>query len=96
MEWFQGSYTTSIAAALGKDGITRKHINLEWNTPPKVIDRVVIDAPYFVNVSVPHRVTVTNKTRSLVTFRFIDNPSYDRIRYLLEENNLLPASVSLS
>ena len=95
MEWFEGDYSTKISEALGKDGITRRYVDLDWNTPPKVIDRIVIDAPYLVRVSVPHRVTITNKPRSLITLRFEGNPSFETIHQLFLEANLLEASTSL-
>ena len=83
MEWYKGNYATKINAVTGTDGVVRKFINLDWKEHPTLIDRVIIDTPTLVKVNVPHKVTVINKTRSLITLRFQDNPTFDDISKLI-------------
>jgi hypothetical protein len=86
MEWYTGDYEISVASVKGRDGIVRKHLDLIWagddedeDTMPEVIDRVIIDQPTLVAVNQPHAVTVTDRTRSLITFRFATNPDFEQV-----------------
>jgi hypothetical protein len=83
MEWYSGNYSTSVNVSTGIDGIVRKFINLNWNEDPSLIDKVIIDKPTLVRVGIPHKVTVIDKTRSLITLRFQNNPTFDNIRDLI-------------
>ena len=83
MEWYNGNYVSSVNAVTGNDGVVRKFIELDWKENPKLIDRVIIDSPTLVKVNVPHKITVINKTRSLITLRFQNNPTFDDISKLI-------------
>lgn len=83
MEWYNGDYSTSVNSVTGPDGIIRKFINIEWDGQPQLIDKTIIDSPSLVRVGVPHKVSVINKTRSLITFRFNGNPTYETISSLV-------------
>lgn len=82
MEWYSGNYTTRVNAVTGPDNIVRTYIDLDWKESPKLVERTIIDAPTLVKVNVPHKVTVTNKIRSLITLRFQNNPTFEDIRKL--------------
>jgi hypothetical protein len=79
MEWYDGEYTTRVNANKGSDGIIRKFIEIDWQEQPNLIDKTIINQPTLVKVGVPHKVSVINKTRSLITFRFNGNPSFNTI-----------------
>lgn len=79
MEWYAGHYSTTVHSALGTDGRTRKFIDLAWQDGPELLDRTVIDQPTLVRVNVPHKVSTTSQTRSLITLRFVDNASWDEV-----------------
>lgn len=79
MEWYDGEYTTRVNANKGSDGIVRKFIEIDWQVQPNLIDKTIINQPTLVKVGVPHKVSVIDKTRSLITFRFNGNPSFDTI-----------------
>jgi hypothetical protein len=83
MEWYTGDYATSVNAVTGNDGVVRKFIELDWKEHPTLIDKVIIDVPTLVKVNVPHKVTVIDRTRSLITLRFQDNPAFDDISKLI-------------
>lgn len=83
MEWYSGNYSTSVNASTGIDGIVRKFINLNWKEHPTLIDRVIIDTATLVKVNVPHKVSVVDKTRSLITLRFQNNPTFEDIDKLI-------------
>lgn len=84
MEWYTGDYEISVAAVTGRDGIVRKHLELVWGAgTPDVIDRVIIDQPTLVAVNHPHAVTVTDRTRCLITFRFKTNPDFNEVAAVL-------------
>lgn len=79
MEWHSGNYSTSINSSTGPDGIVRKFIDIAWTSQPQMIDKTIIDSPSLVRVGIPHKVSVINKTRSLITFRFNGNPTYETV-----------------
>lgn len=79
MEWYSGEYNADVTAVQGRDGITRKFINLNWQQQPQLIEKVIIDAPTLVNVNVPHRVSKTAQTRGLITMRFSGNPDFHTV-----------------
>lgn len=86
MEWYTGDYKISVATVKGRDGIVRKHLDLIWaddddddDVMPDVIDRVIIDQPTLVAVNQPHAITVTDRTRCLITFRFETNPDFAEV-----------------
>jgi hypothetical protein len=79
MEWYNGNYSTSVNSSTGPDGIVRKFIDIAWNGQPQIIDKTIIDSPSLVRVGIPHKVSIINKTRSLITFRFNGNPTYETI-----------------
>lgn len=82
MEWYTGDYEISVAAVKGRDGIVRKHLELIWaeeDVTPDLVDRVIIDTPTLVAVNQPHAVTVTDRTRCLITFRFATNPGFEEV-----------------
>ena len=85
MEWFDGNYEIQVATVKGRDGIIRKHLELIWeeDTEPRCIERTVIDQPTLVSVNVPHAVTVIDRTRCLITFRFATNPSFEEVSAIL-------------
>lgn len=82
MEWYEGDYSTSVNSAIGADGRTRKFIDLAWQAEPRLLDQTVIDQPTLVKVNVPHKVSTIDRTRSLITLRFIDNPEFDNVAEL--------------
>lgn len=82
MEWYDGEYNTKVNSAKGADGIIRKYLDLEWKGQPNLINRTIIDTPTLVKVGIPHKVTVVDKTRSLITLRFQDNPTFEDISKL--------------
>jgi hypothetical protein len=82
MEWYSGDYSTSVNSAVGADGRTRKFIDLAWQADPVLLNHSVIDQPTLVRVNVPHKVSTTDQTRSLITLRFVDNPEFDDIAEL--------------
>lgn len=79
MEWYRGDYATVEVAHVGADGKTRKFLDLKWQGEPELLDKTIIDQPTLVRVNVPHRVSVIDRTRSLITFRFVGNPEFDHI-----------------
>ena len=79
MEWYNGNYSTSVNSSTGPDGIVRKFIDLKWGDYPKLIGKTIIDSPTLVRVGLPHKVSVVDKTRSLITLRFQDNPTFEYI-----------------
>lgn len=79
MEWYNGDYSTSINSSTGPDGIVRKFIDLKWGDYPKLIGKTIIDSPTLVRVGLPHKVSVVDKTRSLITLRFHNNPTFEYI-----------------
>jgi len=88
MEWYTGDYEISVASVKGRDGIVRKHLELIWSDDdddfmPDVVDRVIIDTPTLVAVNQPHAVTVTDRTRCLITFRFATNPDFEQVAEIL-------------
>jgi len=88
MEWYTGDYEISVASVKGRDGIVRKHLELIWSDDdedymPDVADRVIIDTPTLVAVNQPHAVTVTDRTRCLITFRFATNPDFEQVAKVL-------------
>lgn len=83
MEWYDGEYNTKVNSNKGADGIIRKYLDLEWKAQPNLIDKTIIDAPTLVRVGIPHKVTVIDKTRSLITLRFQNNPTFDDISKLI-------------
>lgn len=84
MEWYSGDYTTAVNSAVGPDGKTRKFIELEWQGEPQLLDRTIIDQPTLVRVNQPHKVSVVNRTRSLITLRFFDNPTFEEVASLID------------
>lgn len=83
MEWYTGDYTTSANSGTGPDGIVRKFIELKWKSTPQLINKTIIDCPTLVRVGQPHKVSVIDKTRSLITFRFRGNPTFESISKIL-------------
>lgn len=83
MEWYEGTYKTSVNSKKGYDGFVRKFIELDWEEEPKLMDKLIINGPTLVKVGQPHKVSVVDKTRSLITFRFKGNPSFNDINSLL-------------
>jgi|Laugresu1bdmlbsd_1035121.scaffolds.fasta_scaffold39422_2 hypothetical protein len=89
MEWYTGDYEISVASVKGRDGIVRKHLELIWSDDddddfkPDILDRVIIDTPTLVTVNQPHAVTVTDRTRCLITFRFATNPDFEQVANIL-------------
>lgn len=79
MQWYTGRYHTVVNAVTGWDGKVRKYLDLAWDGEPELIDQTIIDQPTLVRVNIPHRVTVINRTRSLLTFRFVGNPDFDAV-----------------
>jgi hypothetical protein len=79
MEWYGGQYKTVVNAATGPDGKVRKFLDLQWLSAPELLDKTIIDQPTLVRVNVPHRVSVISRTRSLITFRFAENPAFDAV-----------------
>jgi hypothetical protein len=84
MYWYQGVYDVSPVATVDPGGITRKYSDLIWHTGPQEIDKTIIDVPTLVNVSVPHNIQRVPEHRKILTFRFVDNPSYDKIAELID------------
>lgn len=85
MQWFGGDFDYSTSEYVGKDGIKRKYVTLNWSSDPREIDQTIIDQPTLVKVCVPHRVSTTDKHRKLLTFRFKGNPDYDEIADLFNK-----------
>lgn len=84
MEWYSGEYTTDVNSQVGPDGKTRKFIELNWQGQPEILTRTIIDQPTLVRVNQPHKVTVTDRTRSLITLRFFNNPTFEAIASLID------------
>lgn len=89
MVWYDGEYKFSTSEYTGKDRIKRKYVTLNWQETPIEKERTIIDAPSLVKVNVPHNVTITQKHRKLLTFRFKGNPSYEDICSLFKKNSLI-------
>lgn len=85
MEWYSGAYNTKVNSNQGMDGFIRKFIELDWKEEPKLLDKTIINGPTLVKVGQPHKISVVDKTRSLITFRFKGNPSFDNIDSLLTQ-----------
>lgn len=79
MEWYDGNYSTSVNASTGPDGIIIKFIDLKWGDHPRLLDKTIIDSPTLVRIGLPHKVSVVDKTRSLITLRFQNNPAFEDI-----------------
>jgi len=84
MYWYQGEYNAALVTTVDPGGVRRRYSDLIWRTGPTELDKTIIDVPTLVNVSVPHNIEAVPAHRKLLTFRFIDNPSYASMAELLD------------
>jgi hypothetical protein len=76
----QGNYHEWFTTVAESDLISKEFNSWFWTTDANVqlIDKLELDSPYFVSVSVPHRINnTTNEVRVVFAVRSIDNKPFE-------------------
>jgi hypothetical protein len=86
MQWYQGEY--QLIERQGPffndnqgNWVPRAFLEIVWNegVDPVVFDEIVIDQPTLIRISQPHSVSLTHETRMCLSFRFLENVTFEEV-----------------
>jgi hypothetical protein len=90
IQWYKGQYTVVTSEGpvfnnVNGHGATRKFLAVKWanESTPTVFDEIVVDNPTLVKIDIPHAVTATDTARMCMSFRFLENITFESAAAIL-------------